>query len=165
MDNALTKADKLGSSFVQLANETGRIHDLRVRDAAAMNAFADQIIAMTLRLRDLSETLIRHNGSLQLMEVGMVGLAAAIVNTTASMEESVIRYNQNLDLLEQRFSAMLSWTNGTWMLVVGLFIGSSWGVVMQAPVSIHVKVVGSISGKKERVFERARIPTDQANRI
>ena len=145
----MTKADKLGSSFVQLVNETDRIHDLRVRDAAAMNAFADQIIAMTLHLRDLSETLIRNNGSLQLMEVGMVGLAAAIVNTTASMEETVIRYNQNLDLIEQRFSAMLSWTNGTWMLVVGVFIGSSWSVIMQAPVSFHVKIVGIISGKND----------------
>ena len=143
------KADKLGSSFLQLVNETDRIHDLTVRDTAAMDAFTDQIIAIALHLRDLSETIIRNNESLQLMEAGIMGLAAAVVNTTASMGDSIIRYNQNLDLIEQRISVMLLWMNGTWMLVVGVFIGSWWSVIVRAPLPFHLKIFGIISGKND----------------
>jgi hypothetical protein len=149
LDNALAKADKLGSSFAQLVNETDHIHDLAVRDTTAMDAFADQIITIALHLHHLSESLIRNNESLQLMEAGMANLTAAIVNTTASMEDSIMRYNQNLDLIEQRFSAMLSWMNGTWMLVVGVLIGSWWRVIVQAPLSFHLKIVGIILGKDD----------------
>lgn len=147
----MAKADKLESSFVQLVNETNHIHDLTVHDAAAMDSFADQVITIALHLRHLSESLIRNNESLQLMEASMVGLAAAVINTTASMEDSIIRYNQNLDLIEHRISAMLSWMNGIWMLVVGVLIGSCWSVIAQSPRSRHLKIVRIILGKDDHM--------------
>jgi hypothetical protein len=150
----LAKADKLGNSFLQLVNETDRIHELRVRDAATMDAFTEQIITIALHLHDLSESLIRNNESLQLMEAGMIGLAAAVVNTATSMDDSIIRYNQNLDLIEQRVSAMLLWMNSTWILVVGIFIGFCWSVIVQVPLTFHLKIFGIISGKNDHLHMR-----------
>jgi len=137
LDNALVKAEKLGNSLLQLANETDLIHGLTVRNAEAVNASADQITTVALYLHDLSESLTRNNEGLQLMEVLMMSLAAAVNNTTASMDQ-----------INQHISATHSWTSGTWALVTGLSTGSCLTIIVQAPISFHLKVIGTLSGKK-----------------